>query len=261
VSARRSRFLVLTSLFVFLFGVRFSVQGFGVQGSAFEIVSVKENTGSDGSIRFIPHPPDGYRQTNLPLANYVTFAFRISQESRVDGMPEWAQTTRYDIAAKAAGPITDAERRLMLREVLANRFQLRTHIESREQTVYVMTAVRADKRLGTGLTLRTDCETTPCTASGTGTPVGLTIRGATLTQLADGMLSNIRGQVVRDETGIEGKFDITMTWRPESATDDSNDPRPSFFTAMQEQLGLKLEPQRRPVDVLVIDRLERPAPD
>ena len=148
----------------------------------------------------------------------------------------------------------------MLREVLVTRFQLRTHVESREQTVFVMTAVRPDKRLGPGLKLRTDCGTDPCTSSGTGWPEGLAIRGTTLAQLADGMLSNLQRQVVRDETGIDGAFDVTISWRPESANPDPNDPRPSFFTAMQEQ-GLKLEPQRRPVDVLVIDRLERPSPD
>jgi uncharacterized protein (TIGR03435 family) len=261
VNGRSSRFLVLASLFVFSFGVRFSVQGFGVQGSRFEVVSVKENTGPDRGIPFIPQPPDGFRRTNLPLASYVTYAFGISQESRVDGMPDWADTTRYDIAAKAAGPITDAERRLMMREVMATRFGLRTHVESRQQTVYVMTAARADKRLGPGLKLRTDCDTDPCTGNGTGTLEGLTLRGATLTHLADVMLSNIRGEVVRDETGIPGAFDVTLTWRPESATADADDARPSFFTAVEEQLGLKLEPQRRPVEVLVIDRLERPTPD
>ena len=148
----------------------------------------------------------------------------------------------------------------MLRDVLVTRFQLRTHVESRQQTVFVMTAMRPDKRLGPGLKLRTDCATDPCTSGGTGRPDGLVIRGTTLTQLADGMLSNLQRQVVRDETGIVGVFDVTMSWRPESPNPDPNDPRPSFFTAMEEQ-GLKLEPQRRPVDVLVVDRLERPLRD
>ncbi len=262
----RSRFWVLASLFVFMFGVRFGVQGFEVQGSGsgseprFDVVSVKENTGADLSIRFDEQPPDGFRRSNLPLDSYVSYAFGIRQPSRLDGMPAWARSARYDIAAKAGRAISESERQLMLREVLATRFQLRTHVESREQTVYVMTAARPDKRLGPGLKRRTDCATDPCTSSGTGRPDGLTIRGTTLTQLADGMLSNLQRQVVRDETGIEGVFDVTMSWRPESANPDPNDARPSFFTAMQEQ-GLKLEPQRRPVDVVVIDRLERPSAD
>jgi uncharacterized protein (TIGR03435 family) len=257
----RSRFFVLAALFVFTFGVRFGVQAFGVQGSTFEVVSVKENTATDLSIRFDEQPPDGFRRINLPLDSYVTYAFGIRQLSRVDGMPDWARSARYDIVAKAGGPISEVQRQLMLREVLATRFQLRTHVESREQTVFVMTAMRADKRLGPGLTPRLDCATSPCTSSGTGRLDGLSIKGTTLTQLADGMLSNLQRQVVRDETSIEGMFDVTMSWRPESPNPDPNDPRPSFFTAMQEQLGLKLDPQKRPVDVLVIDKVQRPTVD
>jgi uncharacterized protein (TIGR03435 family) len=272
-----SRFAVLASLFVFMFGVRFGVPPFEVRGSAFqvrgsafqvrgsgsgsspafEVVSVRENL----SIQFESQSPDGFRRANLPLDSYVTYAFGIRQRSRVDGLPDWARSARYDIVARAATPITEAQRQLMLRDVLVTRFQLRTHFESREQTIYVMTAARPDKRLGPGLTRRTDCTTNPCTSSGTGRPDGLSIRATTLAQLADGMLSNLQGQVVRDETGIDGVFDVTMSWRPESATPDANDSRPSFFTAMQEQLGLKLEPQKRPVEVLVIDRLERPTVD
>jgi uncharacterized protein (TIGR03435 family) len=75
------------------------------------------------------------------------------------------------------------------------------------------------------------------------------------------MLSALARQLVVDETGIEGKFDVSASWRPDTAAADPNDPRPSLFTAMKEQLGLKLEAQRRPVDVLVIDHIERPDPD
>jgi len=82
----------------------------------------------------------------------------------------------------------------------------------------------------------------------------------TLTRFADGLLSASRGELVRDETGVPGVFDIEMAWRPETST-DPDDARPSFFTAIREQLGLKLEPQRRPVDVLVVERIDRPTPD
>jgi len=228
-------------------------------GARFEVVSVKENVGADLSIRFEPDSPDGYRRINVPLGSYVSYAFDIRQNSRLIGLPGWTSSARYDIVGKAAGPISDAERRAMVRDVLATRFRLRTHVESREQTVLVMTPARADRQLGPGLVLRTDCTST-C-GSGTGRPDGLELRGVTLTQLADGMLSNLQRQVVRDETGIPGTFDVKMSWRPDSATQDPADTRPSFFTAMQEQLGLKLEPQRRLIDVLIVDGIERPTSD
>jgi uncharacterized protein (TIGR03435 family) len=227
----------------------------------FDVVSVKENTGSDLTIRFNPQSRDGYRQANMPLASYVTYAFNVPQPSLITGLPTWTRTMRYDIAAKAARPISEDERRAMVRDVLVSRFRLRTHVESRVQTVFVMTAARADHRLGPGVTPRLDCATTPCTSGGTGRPDGVEIRATTLTQLADGLLSALLRQVVRDETGISGTFDVSASWRPESAVVDPNDSRPSLFTALQEQLGLKLESQRGAVDVLVIDVIERPTSD
>jgi uncharacterized protein (TIGR03435 family) len=237
------------------------VQAFGAQGPTlrFDVVSVRENTGSDLSIRFEPDPPDGFRRTNYPLDSLVPYAFNIRQLSRISGLPEWTRGARYDISGKAARPISDDERRLMVRAVLEDDFGLKTH-ESREQTVYVMTAVRADKRLGPGLKPRPECDAEKCPSGGTGRPDSLEIRATTLTQLADGMLSNIRREIVRDETGIPGIFDVSMSWRPDNAANDPNDSRPSFVTAIQEQLGLKLEPQRRPVDVLIVDRIERAKP-
>jgi uncharacterized protein (TIGR03435 family) len=191
----------------------------------------------------------------------VRYAHSIRQLSRITGLPEWTRSARYDISGRAGRVITDDQRRAMVLAVLETRFGLKTHVESREQTVYILTTVRADKRLGPGLKPRPECATERCSSGGTGRPDGLTISATTLTELADGMLSNIQRETVRDETGISGMFDVTMSWRPDTAGNDPNDPRPSFFTAIQEQLGLKLEPQRRPVDVLVVDAIARPEPD
>jgi uncharacterized protein (TIGR03435 family) len=244
---------------MFLFAAMVGAQAPAAQGPGlrFDVVSVKENTGSDPSITFAPHPPDGFRLTNYPLGNLVTYAFNIPQPSRISGLPEWTRRARYDISGKAARVISDDERRAMVRAMLEDDFGVMTHVESREQRVYVLTAVRADKRPGPGLTLRPECATEACASGGTGLPDGLQIQAITLTQLADGMLSSLRREIVRDETGIAGVFDVTMSWRPEGAATDPNDSRPDFVTAIREQLGLALEPQRRPVDVLVIDRIER----
>lgn len=227
------------------------------QASTFDVVSVKEDTSGDLTIRSEPTPPDGYRR-NVPLESHLRSAFDIAQLSRVVNLPDWVLTTRYAIAGKATEPITDQQRRAMLREVLASRFGLRTHVELREQAVYVMTTNRPDKRLGSGLKGRPDCAQDSCESGGTGRPDGVKIRATTLTRLADGMLSNLLHQIVIDETGVEDVFDVEATWRPSSADADTPDSRPDMFTAFREQLGLKLEPSRRPVDVLVIDHIERP---
>jgi uncharacterized protein (TIGR03435 family) len=81
--------------------------------------------------------------------------------------------------------------------------------------------------------------------------------------LAEGPLSSVIGQVVRDESGIEGVFDVQASWRPDAVDAPAvpGDDRPSFFTAIQEQLGLRLQPARAAVEVLVIDSVERPTPD
>jgi uncharacterized protein (TIGR03435 family) len=230
----------------------------------FEVVSVKENTNADRTVDILPQPPDGFRQANLAnldLLSYIIIAFDVHQPQRLDGVPDSTWQRRYDIVAKASGPVTEQQRMAMLRDVLVTRFHLKTHFETREQMVYVMTAAHPDRRIGPGLKPRIDCAATDCESTGSFRPQGLEMRAVTLKQLADGMLSALARQLVIDETGIEGKFDVSASWRPESAVADPNDPRPSLFTAMEEQLGLKLTAQRRPVDVLVIDRVERPEPD
>jgi bla regulator protein blaR1 len=224
----------------------------------FEVVSVKENTSPDLSIRSEPQPPDGYRRTALPLSNHLAYAFDVPQLWRIVDLPDWARLTRYDITGKASAPVTEQQRRSMMRDVLISRFKLRTHTEQREQTVYVMSLARSDKRLGIGLKSRPDCADMPCASGGTGTPEGVKIQATTLSRFAEGLLSNLLRQMVMDESGIAGVFDIEATWRPATGPGDAADNRPDMFTALRDQLGLKLEPQKRSVEVLVIDHIERP---
>ena len=227
----------------------------------FEVASVKPNVGSDLSITFRPPPPDGITYTNYPLDSIIRFAYGV-QSFRLEGAPAWTREERFDIAAKASRPISDDERRMMMRALLAERFRLKAHFEPREKTIYVMTLARADRRLGPGVTPRPDCMAPQCSSSGGGSGAQgvIKLRAATLTQLADSMLSTVRGELVRDETGMPGVFDFEMSWRPETST-NPDDARPSFVTAIQEQLGLKLEPMRRPVDILIVESIDRPTPD
>lgn len=228
-------------------------------GLRFEVASVKANVGRDLSIPFRPPPTDGIALINNPLESIIRYAYNV-QPFRLSGIPAWTRESRYDIAARAARPITDDERRAMMRALLAERFHLKAHVESRERTIYVLKPLRADKGLGPGLKPRPECDTNRCESGGNGRNDSINLRAVTLSRLAEGMLSVVRGELVVDETGIPGTFDVQLSWRPEANT-DPNDDRPAFSTAVEEQLGLKLEPQRRPVDVLVVDSIERPAPD
>jgi uncharacterized protein (TIGR03435 family) len=228
-------------------------------GPRFEVASVKPNVGRDLSIPFRTPPLDGVTLTNNPLDSIIRYAYSV-QPFRLEGVPEWTRNERYDIAAKAAGTISDTDRRLMMRALLVERFRLKAHFEMRDKTIYVMTLSRADKQLGPGLKPRPECEKSPCDRFGGGKEDSVFVKATTLTDFANGMLSALRGELVRDETGVPGTFDIEMSWRPETST-DPNDGRPAFVTAMREQLGLKLEPQRRPVEVLVVESIDRPTPD
>jgi uncharacterized protein (TIGR03435 family) len=225
----------------------------------FEVASVKQNSG-DAGFTFTPDPVDGFRRTNYPLFDgIIRYAYEL-QPFRVIGAPEWTRNDRFDIVAKAARPISEAERRLMVRTLLAERFRMKSHFEMRDHTVYLMKPGRTDNRLGPGLKPRPECESSPCQSGGSGRADAINIRAVTLKQFAEGMLSAVRGELVYDETGVPGRFDVQLSFRPDTST-DPDDTRPALVTAIQEQLWLKLEPQRRSIEVLVIDSIDRPTPD
>jgi uncharacterized protein (TIGR03435 family) len=228
---------------------------------AFEVVSIRPNTTTDG-IPSSPASPDGISLVNRPVESVVRSAFDVPF-FRIVGMPAWAKEESFDIIAKAARPITDAERRLMLRSLLIERFSLKTHVEMREQTVYVMAPVRPDGALGPGLKPRPECAEAdpPCVSGGSAIPSAgrLSLSATTIDFLASGLVSSVLESTVVNESTLDGRFDVALSWRPDTAGAD--DTRPSFFTAVEEQLGMKLTAQRRPVEVLVIDRIERPTPN
>jgi uncharacterized protein (TIGR03435 family) len=232
----------------------------GAQQPAFDVASIRPNT-SERGIPFIAPPPDGINVVNRPLESLVRSAYGMPF-FRIIGMPAWANEERFDIVAKAARPITDSERQLMLRSLLIDRFGLKTHVEQREHTVYVMTRIRADA-LGPGLKPRTDCAgpAAKCVSGGSAIPSAgrLSLSATTIEGLANGLVASVLERTVVNESKLEGHFDVELSWRPDTAGAD--DTRPSFFTAVEEQLGMKLTAQRRPVDVLVIDSLERPRPN
>ena len=273
---------------------------------SFEVASVKENSSGPGRTQATTQPGGRFVATNAPLKLMIADAFLGAQPlapSRVLGGPEWIDSARYDINAKASkefeptpgGP--PREMLLMLRSLLEERFKLKAHRETRELPVYELVVARADGKLGPELRQSTvDCDALvaavragapppprqpnqppPCGAMRG--PARILSGGIPMQQfatmltiaLADnlGSASRDQGRLVIDKTGLTGRFEFTLAFTPEQMPTaapppgvPSIDPNgPGFFTALQEQLGLKLQSGKAPLDVVVIDSVERPTPD
>jgi uncharacterized protein (TIGR03435 family) len=247
--------------------------------STFDVVSVKPHApDGDAGVRVDTQPGGRLTIGNASLRMLITFAYRM-QDDQVVGGAEWTATDRFDVLAKGEREATTEELLAMLRPVLRDRFKLRLQNATRDLPVYALT-VRAD---GKGAARRkpsdVDCSGQPgngargCAFSVR--PGSIQGRGMPMRRLA-AVLSQFAGRIVVDRTGVDAPQDFDLTWTPEflrarplppGQTEFvlnglSVDPNgPSLFTALQEQLGLKLESTKAPVDVLVIDAAERPMPD
>ncbi|HXD73486.1 MAG TPA: TIGR03435 family protein, partial [Vicinamibacterales bacterium] len=234
------------------------------QAATFEVASVKRNLsiGTDGGMHV--EPGGRYFATNLGVFPLVAVAYGESMNalrpSQIIGAPGWLESEHYDIVAKAANPadMDDFDKtRLLLRALLADRFKLRVHREQRRMPIYALVPARAGV-LGPNLKQSIpDCLAPSSGCGFRGGPVnhikGDAIPMAILVQL----LTNVTGRIVVDRTGLKGGYQIDLEYSPDQAASD----KPSIFTAVQEQLGLKLEAARGSVDVVVIDHVERPAED
>jgi uncharacterized protein (TIGR03435 family) len=229
---------------------------------AFEVASIKLNKSGVGPVGA---PGDRFsngqfRTTNIPLRLLMRQAFQRMQTDEIEGGPAWLDTDRWDITAKAESPA--ASMLPMIRTLLAERFKLTTHHETKERPVYALVMARRDGRLGPSLH--------PSTGQGQNRQLAgaFTARATPFKLLVDVLAAAVQQRVI-DRTGLSGTYDIDLHWTPAATPLQSDSPSsaaaaatpsdaPSIFTAVQEQLGLKLDSTRAPVDVLVIDQVERP---
>jgi len=262
----------------------------------FEVASIKQNT-SDDRRSFGVQPGGRLVVRNSTLKNLIAAAFGMAQiqaliPERILGGPDWIDSERYNIDAKAStefqftpgGPPKDML--LMLRSLLEERFKLVAHRETREMPIFELVLARKDGRLGPGLHKSSiDCdamfaaaqngvpppprqpnEPPPCRLMGG--PARTIASGVKMQQLAAN-LSNHLERFVIDKTGLTDRFDFNIGWTPDRLPTTSPPPGippvdsngPSLVTALQEQLGLKVQPAKGPVEVLVIDSVEHPTPD
>ena len=214
---------------------------------AFEVASIKlHTTGGINERSGIEENPGAIRVENLPLKALIEAAYGV-RDYQFSG-PNWLDTVRYDVLAKPRVGATHAQFQRLLQVLLADRFKLRVHRESKEVGVYELVVVKAGSRLHESTGPRTFFTARPALVSGT--RVSMRELAAALSRLLD--------RDVTEHTGLAGVYDVKVEWTPDSATGDLG---VSLFTALQEQLGLKLESATGRVDVLVIDHVERPTPD
>jgi uncharacterized protein (TIGR03435 family) len=226
----------------------------------FEVASVKESPGLEngGTMRLMPG--GGITARHLPARNYITIAFDL-QPFQLAGVPDWTRNSYYDITAKPAGSSTREQTFAMLRALLTERFKLAFHRENRQVDGFALVRARSD-RLGPNLQASAvDCEkqsaTVPRCRQGGITTNTFKAVGSPMWSLMQVVIAQV-GAPISDDTHLTGAFDMDLRWSNDVAPSD--DLR-SIFTALEEQLGLKLERRRVSAEIFVIDRIERPGPD
>jgi bla regulator protein BlaR1 len=244
-------------------------------GQEFDVATIKPSppptiTYTIGGVAYAPKsfhfmPGGGLQTGGVTLKDLVVLAYDILP-NRIEGGPPWAAVDRYDVTAKMTdgdpATLTDAERqkwteriRLRTRALLASRFNLAVHKETREFAMYEL---HVDKNGPKADALKESNAT-----------LGISFRGYIISNGGDmhelvSLLSSQLQKPVADKTGLTGKYDFTLRWATEQLSlvpgTPTGDPGnlPSIFTALREQLGLRLDSTRGPLEVLVIDRAEKP---
>jgi bla regulator protein blaR1 len=264
----------------------------GTTPLTFEVASVKPSGADFHRVMIQIQPGGGLRTSGSTVKMLLTLAYDV-REFQISGGPGWINTERYDITAKSEHSaesvnvpddprkMTDEQRRTVgeqmrerLRALLAERFQLTLHRETKEQSVYALVVAKGGPKLQ-----QSDAK------EGTG-PKGMMRMGrgelsgqGVALQMLTQSLSNQLGRPVIDRTELKGNFDFKLQWTPDPGQSGGGpfgpfggapppgadappppDPNgPSIFTALQEQLGLRLESQKGPVEILVIDKVEKPS--
>jgi uncharacterized protein (TIGR03435 family) len=228
----------------------------------FEVASVRQNTSASAS-NGLNIKGETLTITNFSVMRLIQFAYSVT-EAQIIGGPEWMRSDRFDINAKFAAGAKRDQLTLMLRALVEERFQLRLRNDTREMPLFELTLARDDRRVGSNLH---DCSNEDDKA-GISTPQKpfTAPRGGAVAAGACAPIRNIAslaaGQVqaiVQDKTGLPGNWRYDIYFGPDLPDPNSANPDlPSFVTALREQLGLRLDRTRGPVDVLVIESVERP---
>jgi uncharacterized protein (TIGR03435 family) len=228
----------------------------------FDVSTIKPNNTGGGSIS-VNTGIDTLRATNVQLKSLIEWAFNV-KEDQIFGLPHWAEVSHYDIVAKVvdAEPevlrnLTREERATMVRHLLESRLQMKTHLEVRTLPVLELMVAKS----GSKLTVAPPGANLKSSRNSMHTDDAVMTLTATHDRMEDiaGVLSDQVHKPVVDKTGLTGLYDFELKWQRDETPNAPGDASlPTLYTALQEQLGLRLESGKAPVNVVVIDDIHEP---
>ena len=230
---------------------------------AYDVMTIKPNNSGSGSTSY-GAPGNRFFAQNLSLKMLLQYAYDLNEDSIV-GIPSQLDSKRFDIEAKIVEPDLDAlknlsekQGRLMVLPLLAERFQLKTHMETRPGPIYELVVAKGGPKFKPSEDQTSRANGSLGTSSN-GKSSKITANCVPIASLAKVLTGQLHRPVI-DKTGLTGNYDLTLQWTPDDspASTDDNAP-PSIYTAVQEQLGLKLQPAKAPVEVLVVDHAAMPS--
>ena len=232
----------------------------------FEVATIKPSNPDTPGNQIRVAPPRRFFTTNTTLSDLIRFAYGVHAR-QITGAPSWVESDRYDVDAKfdREGIPNEKQLKSMVQKLLAERFQLGFHRDKKELSVYAIVPGKGSKL-----------------AKSDGDPNGLpglffrqlgalNVRNANMTDFANLLQSTVLDRPVVDQSGLTGRFDFTLNWTPDefqfggagrraaAAAANQADAPPNLFTAIQEQMGFKLDSTKAPAEVLVIDKVEKPS--
>ena len=234
---------------------------------SFEVATIKPSK-TDQPGRFFRFRGRHFTTTNTSLNDLISYSYKIHND-QIIGAPGWAGTEKYDIDAEpdGEGMPNDQQWKDMMQKLLAERFALTSHHDKKELPVYVLSVARSGPKLD-----KSDAGPNGRFGWSFQGRIGgdMTFSDASMTDFATLMQRNVLDRPVVDQTGLAGRYDFNLNWTPDDSqfqgmgakpsppTDSGNTP-PNLYTAIQEQIGLKLDATRALAEVLVIDHVEKPS--
>lgn len=231
---------------------------------AFEVATIKPSKPDQPGKGFRVNGRN-FSTINTSLSDLITFAYDV-QAKQVTGAPAWSETDHYDLGGKPEGEGQPNSRQLkiMVQKLLADRFKLTFHRDKKEMSVYIITIAKSGPKL-----TKDDGDPNGLPGLGFRGLGKFTARNATLADFANVMQTTALDRPVVDQTGLQGRYDFSLNWTPDEfqfqglgvklPPPPETDASPDLFTAIQQQLGLKLEATKAPAEVLVIDHVEKPS--
>jgi uncharacterized protein (TIGR03435 family) len=252
------------------------------QPAVYDVVSIKPAAPNATGMRVENLPGGRFSMVNGQAIMLIQMAYP-SPTNEVVGAPAWVRSERYDVEARSGRDSSGDDVTLMMRAIMADRFKLAAHYEPKEIASFALVPARDDRKLGPRIRpAQVDCAALSAAARQEGKAPTLPLKDdgtpACGSRRQDGVqsyggtnmagfarsLSSAAGRYVVDKTGLTGAYDFTLEYAPRASRDApggavaTSDDRPDIATALREQLGLKLEPDKTTVQIVIVDHIERP---